>query len=193
MEDVDFGTYHHSTPQQSDEMRVRAREEFVSILSQLYPHDSRLSILDAGCGLGFLSYTVAQCLPNARITGVDTFDDDSLSGATLQGARANMERLGIESRVSFLVHDLKRPLGSVMKYDLAVSNLVFHNLGRKRFDGYASVLNALKPDGHFVIGDLFPKVKADMAYLLESCTLIGETGDKGAGKWSYQVKVFKKN
>jgi hypothetical protein len=49
-----------------------------------------------------------------------------------------------------------------VQYDLAVSNLVFHNMEKKRFKAYGTVFDALKPKGYFVIGDLFPHGKADM-------------------------------
>ena len=47
-------------------------------------------------------------------------------------------------------------------FDLVLSNLVFHNMGKKRLNGYATVFDALKPGAFFVIGDLFPDDKADL-------------------------------
>jgi hypothetical protein len=36
-EDVDFGTYHHSTPQESNEIRRGAEMSFSKLLQGLYP------------------------------------------------------------------------------------------------------------------------------------------------------------
>ena len=61
-----------------------------------------------------------------------------------------------------------------MRYDLAISNLVFHNMGEERFKAYETVFDALKPRGCFIIGDLFPRGNADIDYLRERSTLINE-------------------
>ena len=78
------------------------------------------------------------------------------------------------------------------RYDLAVSNLVFHNMGKKRFKAYETVFDALKPGGFFVIGDLFPRDKADMDYFRQRSTRIKELDESGAGRWKYKIKVLRK-
>ena len=107
-------------------------------------------------------------------------------------AANNMKSLGIESRTAFLKHDLTKPLKSDVQYDLAVSNLVFHNMGKKRFKAYETVFDALKPKGYFVIGDLFPHGKDDMDYFRERSTLRNELDQGGSGRWHYQIKVLRK-
>ena len=44
-----------------------------------------------------------------------------------------IKALGIEPRVELRRHDLMKPLDSDGAYDMAISNLVFHNLGKKRY------------------------------------------------------------
>jgi Methyltransferase domain len=90
-----------------------------------------------------------------------------MSEVSIDKAVRNMKSLGIDSRRSFLKHDLTKPLNSNMHYDLVLSNLVFHNMGRKRFVAYQTVFDALRPRGYFVIEDLFPHGKADMDYFRE--------------------------
>ena len=131
--DVDFGTYHHSTPNESNDIRERAEKAFSKLLRPLYPSGAPLRILDAGCGLGFLTYVAAKYFPKASITGVDLFKHGSISEISMDKAANNMRSLGIDSRTSFLKHDLTTPMKSDAQYDLAVSNLVFHNMGKKRF------------------------------------------------------------
>jgi cyclopropane fatty-acyl-phospholipid synthase-like methyltransferase len=190
--DVDFGTYHHSTPQESNDIRERAEKAFSKLLRSLYPSGAPLRILDAGCGLGFLTYVAAKCFPKARITGVDLFRHASISEISMTKAANNMRSLGIASRTSLLKHDLTRPMESDAQYDLAVSNLVFHNMGKKRFKAYGTVFDALKSRGFFVIADLFPHGKADMDYFRQRSTLINELDESGSRPPAYKIKVLKK-
>lgn len=190
--EVDFGTYHHSTPEESQQIREDATRAFSKLLRPLYPSGATLRILDAGCGLGFLTYVVARRFPQARVTGVDLFRDGSVSELSIDKAMENMKSLGIDSRTWFLTHDLTKPLKSDVQYDLAVSNLVFHNMGKKRFKAYETVFDALKPKGYFVIGDLFPHSKADMDYFRKRSTLMNELDQGGSGRWHYQIKVLRK-
>lgn len=66
---VDFGTYRHSTPEESNEIRAGAEKAFSKLLRPLYPKNAKLRILDAGCGLGFLVYIAAKCFSKAQVTG----------------------------------------------------------------------------------------------------------------------------
>jgi cyclopropane fatty-acyl-phospholipid synthase-like methyltransferase len=174
MPDVDFGTYHHSTPEESRRIREDAEKAFSKLLRPLYRSGVALRILDAGCGLGFLTYAAAKRFPKATVTGVDLFSHGSVSDLSMDQAAKNMKSLGLDSRTSFLKHDLTKPIKSDVQFDLAVSNLVFHNMGKKRFKAYGNVFDALKPRGYFVIGDLFPQAKADTDYFRERSTLINE-------------------
>jgi SAM-dependent methyltransferase len=191
--DVDFGTYHHSTPKESNDIRERAEKAFAKLLRPLYPSGAPLRILDAGCGLGFLMYVAAKCFPKARITGVDLFRHGSISEISIDKAANNMRSLGIDSRTSFQKHDLTKPMKSDAQFDLAISNLVFHNMGKKRFKAYETVFDVLKPKGFFVIGDLFPQGKADIDYFRQRSTLINELDESGLGPWAYQIKVLRKH
>jgi SAM-dependent methyltransferase len=192
MEEVDFGTYHHSTPEESKEIRERAEKAFSKLLRPLYPSGASLRILDAGCGLGFLMYVVAKRFPKAIVTGVDLFSHESVTQLSLDKVVKNMKSLGIESRASFCRHDLTKPLKSDLQYDLAVSNLVFHNMGKKRFKAYGTVFDALKPKGYLVIGDLFPHHKADMDFFSEHSTFVSEFAQGGSGRWDYKILVLRK-
>jgi cyclopropane fatty-acyl-phospholipid synthase-like methyltransferase len=192
MRDVDFGTYHHSTPEESNHLREGAKKAFSKLLRSLYPSRAALKILDAGCGLGFLTYVAAKCFPKATITSVDLFRRGGMSELSMDKAANNMKSLGMESRTSFLKHDLTKPMKSDEPFDLVVSNLVFHSMGKKKFVAYGNVFDALKPEGYFVIGDLFPHGKADMDYFRERSTLINELEQGGSGRWHYQIKVLQK-
>ena len=192
MADVDFGTYHHSSPEESKRIRESAEKAFSKLLCPLFPSRAALRILDAGCGLGFLTYVAAKRFPKATIIGVDLFRRGSMSELSMDRAANNMKSLGIESRTSFLRHDLTKPMKSDTQFDLAVSNLVFHNMGKKRFKAYETVFDALKPKGYFVTGDLFPHGKDDMDYFRERSTLRNELDQGSFGRWDYKTKVLRK-
>jgi SAM-dependent methyltransferase len=193
MKDVDFGTYHHSTREESQQIREDAAKAFSQLLRPLYPPRAALKILDAGCGLGFLTSVAATCFPMARITGVDLFRRGSMSELSLEKAVNNMKSLRIDSRTSFMKHDLTKAFKSDTQFDLAVSNLVFHNMGKKRFAAYRTVFDVLKPGGYCVIGDLFPQGETDMDYFRERATLIDESDQGSTGRWRYQIKVLRKD
>lgn len=190
---LDFGTYHHSTPEESRDIRVHAEAAFSKLLQPLYPSGAALQILDAGCGLGFLMSVAAKCFPNAHITGVDLFAHGSMSEMSIERATNIMRDLRIGARTSFLEHDLTKPLPVETKYDLVVSNLVFHNMGKKRFKAYGTVFDAIKPGGYFVLGDLFKPDNTDLKYLREHATLINELDQGKAKPWIYKLYVLKKD
>lgn len=191
--DVDFGTYHHSTPEESEALRKLSKAAFSTLLKDLYPSDAPLQILDAGCGLGFLMDVAAKCFPAAHITGVDLFSHNSMSEMSIAKAKRNMKSLALDSRTSFVKHDLTKALATKTQYDLAVSNVVFHNMGKKRFKAYETVFNVIKPGGFFVIGDLFPHQDTDMDYFREHSSLLKELNEGNYGAWVYRIRVLRVN
>jgi hypothetical protein len=64
--------------------------------------------------------------------------------------------------------------------------------GKQRFKAYGTVFDALKPEGYFVIGDLFPRGKTDTDHFLERSTLMNELDQGGSGRCHYQIKVLRK-
>ena len=189
---VDFGTYHHSTPEESNEIRAGAEKAFSKLLRPLYPKNAKLRILDAGCGLGFLVYIAAKCFPKAQVTGVDLFNHNSLARMSIKKAEQNMKALGMDARTSFLKHDLTKPMKSDAEYDLVVSNLVFHNLGKKRFQAYGHVFNAIKLRGYLVVGDVSRDDKADVEYFREHAKVFKKFDAGESGGWVYKITVFRK-
>lgn len=192
MTKVDFGIYHRTTPEQSRRLQKYVEKVFAKLLRPLYPHRAALRIVDAGCGLGFLTSVAANCFPKATVTGVDLFRQGSMSELSVEKAIENMKSLALDARTSFVKHDLTKPLRSDVPYDLVVSNLVFHNMEKRRFAAYANVLDVLKPGAYFVIGDLFPHEKADMDFFARCSTLVDQLADAGFGRGDYKVKLLEK-
>ena len=162
----DFGTYHHSTPRSSEKTREKVKIVFTKVFGDLpFSRDDRLKILDVGCGLGFLSCVCAEYYQNAKVTGFDTFEHGSLKDSSLAKAKNNAKILGFQERVRFQKGDLFSSDYSKGKFDLFVSSLVFHNLGRKRFDAYERLAYWIMSKSYIVLGDLFFDYKLDLRRL----------------------------
>lgn len=160
---TDFGTYHHSTLEDSEKARKRVKILFTKAFGDLpFSRDEKLKILDVGCGLGFLSCVCAEFYPNASITGFDTFEHASLKDSSLEKARTNAKILGFSGRILFQKGDFFRSDYRKKKFDILVSNLVFHNFGRRRFDAYQRLARWATPKSCVVLGDLFFDYESDI-------------------------------
>jgi cyclopropane fatty-acyl-phospholipid synthase-like methyltransferase len=162
----DFGRYHHSTQRGSEKIREKIEVLFTEALGDLpFSRDDEPKILDIGCGLGFLSWICAKYYPNGMITGIDTFQHASLKNSSLAKARNNMKILGFSERIRFQKGDIFSSDYNKRKFDLFVSNLVFHNFGRKRFNAYERLAQWATPKSYIVLGDLFFDYKKDSKLL----------------------------
>ncbi|MGA9150068.1 MAG: class I SAM-dependent methyltransferase [Candidatus Nitrosopolaris sp.] len=122
-----------------------------------FSRDDQLKILDLGCGLGFLSCICAEYYPNGIITGIDTFEHRSLKNSSLAKAKNNVKIRGFSERIRFQKRDIFRSEYNKRKFDVFVSNLVFHNFGRKRFDAYERLQHWATPESYIVLDDSFRK------------------------------------
>jgi 23S rRNA G2445 N2-methylase RlmL len=113
------------------------------------------------CGLGFLSCISAVF---DRITGINTFKHASLKGSSLEGAKENARALGLSDRVDFKKSDVFTFIPAE-KFNIIVSNLVFHNFGKMRFKAYSFLSSWTQFASFVVIGDLFFSPKTDVAHL----------------------------
>jgi len=76
-----------------------------------------------------------------------------------------MKILGASERIRFQQGDIFRSDYNKRKFDLFVSNLVFHNFGRKRFNAYERLAQWATPKSYIVLGDLFFDYKKDSKLL----------------------------
>ena len=151
-----FGTYHHTTFEESERMRETAKEMFMEAFKRTYDSNADLQIIDVGCGLGFLTILTASYFPRATVTCVDVFTQSSLRENSRDLLENNLRIAQVLDRVKIVEADVTESLPPG-KFDLAVSNLVLHNLGRKRFVAYRNIHDVLKPGSYFVNADGFIK------------------------------------
>ena len=169
-------------------MKAMFTDAFVSLP---FGKDDDLSVLDAGCGLGFLSCVSAEFYKNARITGIDTFKHASLKRSSLEGAKENTRALGLLDRIDFKKGDVFR-FTPAEKFDIIVSNLVFHNFGKMRFKAY-SIISSWTQAGSFVMmGDLFFSPKTEIAHLEKAFRILRQIKPRN-GFRDYALLVMSKD
>lgn len=189
----DFGTYHHSTPVASKKIRAVVKTMFTDTFASLpFRRDDKLRILDVGCGLGFLSCVSAEFYNNAKITGIDTFEHASLKKSSLQKSKENARILGFSDRIDFKDGDVFR-FTPTEKFDIIVSNLVFHNFGRMRLKAYSRLSSWTQIGSFIVTGDLFFSPKIDMALQAKEFNILRQIKPKNDGFEQYALLVMLKD
>ena len=175
IQEPDFGTYHHTTPRGSKQLRERVRALFAQAFDYLpFPRNARLKILDMGCGLGFLSCLCAEYYPSAMVTGFDTFDHASLKGSSLAKAKENARILRFDERIEFQKRDFLRSDYSEEKFDLFVSNLVFENLGKRRLKAYERLAKWTTSTSYAVLSEVFFDYATDFKKLTSLFGMVHE-------------------
>ena len=189
----DFGTYHHSTSVASKNIRAVVKAMFTDAFASLpFTRDDELRVLDVGCGLGFLSCVSAEFYKNARITGIDTFKHASLKRSSLERAKENARILGFSDRTDFKKGNVLS-FNSTKKFDIIVSNLVYHNFGKMRFKAYSHLSSWTRTGSFIVIGDLFFSPKTDIAQLGEAFKILRQIKHKNDGFEQYALLVMSKD
>ena len=188
----DFGTYHYSTARSSEEIRNELRPVFIDVFRQLpFLKSKKIRILDIGCGLGFLSCLCAEFYPNANVLGVDTFAHSSLKRSSLEKAGENARISGFSDRIVFQKGDITETDFRGEDFDLFVSNLVYHNLGRKRFRAYERLASWVPKGSYVVLGELFFGHESDIKFLSRLFGSVKEVPIGGVGG-AYRLLVLSK-
>jgi trans-aconitate methyltransferase len=116
------------------------------------PVEAELKVLDVGAGYGVVTEEVLAAFPAARVTLED------YSQAMLDQARRRLA--AHPDRLSYVLCDLFDPSWPQQvggPFDLAVSAIVLHNLGRREkiFACYPAIYGLLRPGGCFLNYDRF--------------------------------------
>lgn len=149
-EKVNFGTYHHTDFEGSQQTRERVYELFSVALGVAHPLYG-LGI-DLGAGLGFLT-ALFMMKEDVDMVMVDSYADSSLSGGGPLQAISNLSSLGLEA--SLTRADLRRLPFAEESFDFAATNLTYHNIREGRDSALEEIRRVLKPGGLLFFGDLF--------------------------------------
>lgn len=156
MDKPDFGVYHHSSREESENLRKISMGLFQeAFIKTGISRDDPIIIADIGCGLGFLEAVAADYFRNSQIIAIDKFSDGSLKQNSKASLENNLKLLGLMERVAVVEQDISQEILLNQKVDLAISNLVMHNLGKKRFNAYENIHKILKPGSYFLNADGF--------------------------------------
>ncbi len=111
--------------------------------------------IDIGCGDASLTIKLAARCPRVEITGIDFWGPSWKY--SLDACRKNVESAGLSSQIKFEKASAAHIPFQDESYDLAVSNLTFHEVRdlRDKRKVLKEALRVVKKGGRFVFQDLF--------------------------------------
>lgn len=115
------------------------------------------SVLDVGCGRGLLAIGAAKRLgKTGKVTGVDVWNEDDLSGNSPDALRENAKAEGVEGRIKLENVDARKLPFSDASFDVVLSSLAIHNINgtEERAKAITEMVRVLKPAGRLVVFDI---------------------------------------
>jgi ubiquinone/menaquinone biosynthesis C-methylase UbiE len=157
--------------------KLRLREQ---LLDQLALKGDE-KVLDIGCGRGLLAIGAAKRLKTGKVTGVDIWNPQYLSGNSAEAAKENAKAEGVGDRVRFETGDARKLVYPDNHFDAVISANLLHTLAddREREQALREGLRVLKPDGRLVIFDT-----AETGYYAEVLRAVGAK-DVTLAPWSF--------
>ena len=135
----------------SREGKLRLREELLNRLA--LRGDEK--ILDVGCGRGLMAIGAAKRLKSGKVTAIDTWNPQDLSGSSADAAKDNAKSEGVSDRVRFEIGDVRKLVYPANNFDVVVSFAALRRLADdgERAQALGEMLRVLKPGGRILIFD----------------------------------------
>jgi arsenite methyltransferase len=131
--------------------KLRLREQ---LLDQLALKGDE-KVLDIGCGRGLLAIGAAKRIKTGKVTGIDVWNPQDLSGNSADAAKENAKAEGVADRVRFEPGDARKLVYPDSHFDVVISANWLHTLAddREREQALREGLRVLKPEGRLVVFD----------------------------------------
>lgn len=129
--------------------RFRARD----LIMHGIPWRGSENVLDVGCGNGILTFASAHHAPSGKVTGIDIWDKHA-GGGTPHLFWRNAEAEGVMDRVELQnVNAAEMPYAD-HHFDVVVSSLAVHHMGRDAQKAVQEMVRVLKPGGYLALFDV---------------------------------------
>jgi SAM-dependent methyltransferase len=132
--------------------KLKLRDQLVSMLAL----NGDEKVLDAGCGLGLLSIGIAKRLKTGKVTAVDVWNPQVLSGNSADLAQANAKAEAVADRIRFEDGDVRHFGYPAANFDVAVSCGILHFFDEEteRDQAVRELYRVVKPGGKLLIFDV---------------------------------------
>lgn len=107
--------------------KLRVRER---LLDELALSGSE-KVLDVGCGRGLMAIGAAKRLKTGRVTGIDVWNPQVLSGNSIEAAKENAKIEGVADRVRFETCDPRKLVFPENNFDVVMSLAAIHHISEE--------------------------------------------------------------
>jgi len=135
------------------------------IVGELKRYRPNGTVVDIGCGPGYLIARMAKSIPGIEIIGVD------IANSMLQVAADNLSSLGFGDRVSFRQGDVQKLPFEDNAVDFVISTFSLHHWSNPK-EALHEIHRVLKPEGQFLIFDLRRDCRRFFYWLLNFATKV---------------------
>jgi arsenite methyltransferase len=132
--------------------KIQARDRLIESLE--LKGDEK--VLDAGCGRGLMAIGIAANLSKpGKVTAIDVWDPNALSGNLGDAARDNVKREGVADRVRVENGDMRKLSYPADNFDLAICAWAIHHMPDEpdRDQAVRELYRVVKPGGRVLIAD----------------------------------------